>query len=158
MNNKIAKGLIILLLPLLCGLPACIGLGSSFPSTKIINETSSSTSVFFDSVGDAPREPLEGETITVTRGTYIYSKGPSECYQHILIIPMWIGNCQQQEIWSRNNTNTFTVSRKTFHLWGFWCSFFPFFTTFPSLLTGTEADFSICDLHLGTRMHTKNHF
>lgn len=160
MANLKTVGFITLLGLLLFGITACVGLGASFPSTNIVSETRSDSAVFFYKEVYVPRKPLEGETIEIgpKKGTYRYSKGPSECYQHIVIIPMWFGDCRQQEVWSKNNTNTFTVIRKAYHLWGFWCSPFPLFAAFPSLLTGTESKFSLCDLHLGSPMHTKNHF
>jgi len=142
----------MILAPLLL-VSGCVGFAVSVPHTTTRIEATPKGFIFNENT--LPRESnYENVRRRFVDRKVIYENKLSGCYQHVLIIPMWIGKCLESETWQYVDNDQVEITNRTYHLFGLWCSPIPFLSYIPEFLSHVHHHkFPFCDMRWGSKMN-----
>lgn len=140
----------------------CVGIAVSVPYSSVTTKALKKQVDLSDSQY-LPREVKDTESVikNIELNEVRYESLGSGCSFFLVFIPMWLGDCQNHEVWTFSDSNSVVIKKHSHHLFGFWCSPVPIA---PLILTwdaetgyGLLGSFPFCALHLGSKLNTKRY-
>lgn len=142
-------------------LAGCVGIGASIPSTKT-SVAQVSHIVDYADEEYLPREKKRRETVSrnLQNNEIVFTNDGRECYHHLLVVPLPMGECKGFESWNYSDDGKVLITKRSYKLYGFWCSPIPYISWVPSLAVSVNPStiFPFCDFHWGTVLHEVFHF